>query len=93
MLRTHVTVFWLYICIKLWQSVDAHSGYSLPFPLSPFTVPLLCMDCAPAHYFHHSVNIGNYGGYFIFWDWLCGTNEKYMEINAKHLVAENRKAQ
>ncbi len=65
---------------KLWQSIDAHSGYSLPFPFSPWTIKAIGMDCSQAHYFHHSVNVGNYGGYFMFWDWLCGTNEKYASI-------------
>ena len=43
---------------KLWQSIDAHSGYDLPFPLSPWSA-IKYMDCAPAHDFHHSHNHGN----------------------------------
>lgn len=35
------------------------------------------MDCAPAHDFHHTHNTGNFGGWFIFWDWLCGTDQRY----------------
>lgn len=78
LLHAHVTLFWLYICLKLWQSIDAHSGYNLPFPWSPWNC-LPGMDCAPAHDYHHSHNVGNYGGYFIFWDWLMGTDLKYQD--------------
>ena len=58
--------------------------------------PLLCVrggnfwwlhlplqDCAPAHDFHHSHNTGNFGGFFVFWDWVCGTNESYAKFLAK----------
>jgi sterol desaturase/sphingolipid hydroxylase (fatty acid hydroxylase superfamily) len=70
----------MYSALKLWQSIDAHSGYNLPFPISPFSF-ITWMDCAPAHDYHHSNNLGNFGGFFIFWDWLMGTDEKYL----KHL--------
>lgn len=58
LLRSHVTVLFLYTGAKLWQSIDAHSGYDLPFPLSPWSA-IKYMDCAPAHDFHHSHNHGN----------------------------------
>jgi len=29
------------------------------------------------HDFHHSHNVGNFGSFFIFWDWICGTDYKY----------------
>ena len=53
----HVSVLVFYAGLKMWQSVDAHSGYNLPFPLCPFSA-LPYMDCAPAHSFHHSHNSG-----------------------------------
>ena len=90
LLRAHVTELWLYVACKLWQSVDAHSGYDLPFPLSPWAA-LRGMDCAPAHDFHHSHNVGNYGGYFIMWDYLMGTNVKYVAHVEKHYHDENRR--
>jgi sterol desaturase/sphingolipid hydroxylase (fatty acid hydroxylase superfamily) len=85
-LGSHITVFWFYIGLKMWQSIEAHSGYNPPFPISPFSV-IDSMDCAPAHDYHHSHNKGNFGGFFIFWDWLMGTDEKYgkfLEKNLKH---------
>eukprot|EP00038_Savillea_parva_P029211 m.69536 g.69536 ORF g.69536 m.69536 type:complete len:377 (+) comp8591_c0_seq1:62-1192(+) len=72
LLRTHVTVFWFCMCLKYWQSIDAHSGYALPFPWSPWSA-VSWMDCAPAHTYHHLETRGNYGGFFTFWDKVCGT--------------------
>jgi len=71
-LRVHLAVFWLYISLKLWQSIDAHSGYDLPFPVSPWSA-VRWMDCAPAHAYHHGEVRGNYGGFFTFWDHAFGT--------------------
>ena len=128
LLGSHAAVMAAYLGLKLLQSIDAHSGFDLPF--SPFSV-LRSMDCAPAHDFHrkstlssfvpktwsrtHSVyfpfcfgveckrrvtwlsllvgfdllyqlfadshNTGMYGGWFLFWDWICGTDQTYL----KHL--------
>jgi sterol desaturase/sphingolipid hydroxylase (fatty acid hydroxylase superfamily) len=72
LLSTHVTVFWLYLGLKLWQSIDAHSGFDLPFPWSPWSA-IRWMDCGPAHAYHHAETRGNYGGFFTFWDVACGT--------------------
>eukprot|EP00039_Didymoeca_costata_P016828 m.306817 g.306817 ORF g.306817 m.306817 type:complete len:275 (+) comp16457_c0_seq16:240-1064(+) len=82
LLKSHVVILWMSMVLKIWQSVDAHSGYDLPFPLSPFST-LYGMDCSPAHNFHHSHNIGNYGGYFTFWDHVCGTNKAYQAFLEK----------
>jgi len=82
LLECHTLVLLLVICMKLWQSIDAHSGYDFPFPLSPWSA-IKYMDCAPAHDFHHSHNVGNYGGYFMFWDKLCGTDEAYVAFQMK----------
>lgn len=82
-LGAHVNVMVLYSCLKLWQSTDAHCGYDLPFPLSPWSA-VRGLDCAPAHDFHHSHNAGNYGGYTVFWDWLMGTDLKYNVYKARN---------
>jgi sterol desaturase/sphingolipid hydroxylase (fatty acid hydroxylase superfamily) len=46
-------------------AVDAHSGYALPFPLSPFSL----FGVADQHDYHHSQNKGCYGSFFGLWDW------------------------
>jgi sterol desaturase/sphingolipid hydroxylase (fatty acid hydroxylase superfamily) len=68
--------------MKLAQSIEAHSGYNPPFPISVFSLLDVC-DCAPAHDFHHSHNTGNFGGFFIFWDWVCGTDGRYNKFLEK----------
>lgn len=34
--------------------------------------------CDPRHDYHHSHNVGNFGSFFVFWDWLCGTDQAYL---------------
>ena len=79
LLASHATVVVGYAGIKLWQSIDAHCGMILPPPLSLWN-SLPGMDCAGAHDYHHSHNVGNFGGFFMFWDWLCGTDAKFREF-------------
>ena len=35
------------------------------------------------HDYHHSTNVGNYSGFFSFWDTICGTNQHYYKAIAK----------
>lgn len=48
LLGSHVLVFWAYLVFRLWETFDAHSGYTLP-GLSPFsaipwwTGPQMCV--------------------------------------------------
>eukprot|EP00658_Telonema_sp_P-2_P016030 TRINITY_DN1620_c0_g2_i3.p1 TRINITY_DN1620_c0_g2~~TRINITY_DN1620_c0_g2_i3.p1 ORF type:complete len:220 (+),score=40.76 TRINITY_DN1620_c0_g2_i3:60-719(+) len=37
-LRSHCKVSLLYSWLKLWQSMESHSGYVFPFPLSPWSL-------------------------------------------------------
>ena len=82
LLGAHYRTFIFYTLLKLWQSIEAHSNYSFPFPFS-FWSFIEGMDCADAHDFHHSHNVGNYGGMFMFWDWICGTDAAYNKFRAK----------
>ena len=77
LLGSHSSVFVLYTCLKLNQSIEAHSGFDLPFPYSLWNCRYLGMDCAGAHDYHHSHNSGNFGGFFMFWDWVMGTDCAY----------------
>jgi sterol desaturase/sphingolipid hydroxylase (fatty acid hydroxylase superfamily) len=76
-----------HIGILLAQSIDAHGGLDLSFPLSCWNV-LPYSDCAVAHDFHHSNNVGNYGGFFSFWDSLCSTDLHYRS----HLMKKRQAA-
>ncbi len=90
LLGCHATVLWAYAALKLHQSIDAHSGFTLPFPLSPYSVAALGFDSARAHDFHHSHNRGCFGGWTIFWDWLCGTDGPYRAHIEKETTAAAR---
>ena len=85
LLGSHSSVFLLYTCLKLNQSIEAHSGFDLPFPYSLWNCRYLGMDCAGAHDYHHSHNSGNFGGFFMFWDWAMGTDRTYR----KHCLQKN----
>lgn len=78
---THAYVFWLWLFIRLLETIDAHSGYS--FPLSPFHA-LPFQGGAERHDFHHSHNVGCFGSFTIFWDWICGTDQAFLEWKAKN---------
>ena len=90
LLGSHASVAIGYMGIKIWQSIDAHSGFNLPFPLSPWNIGP-GMDCASAHDYHHSHNCGNYGGFFSFWDWLCGTDKSYQKYLKKEQERKKEK--
>jgi sterol desaturase/sphingolipid hydroxylase (fatty acid hydroxylase superfamily) len=79
-MSSHVQVLWLWLFIRLLETVDAHSGYR--FPLSPFHL-LPFQGGADRHDFHHSHNVGCFGSFTIFWDWLCGTDAKFLEFKRK----------
>jgi len=78
----HITTFWFWLFFREARSVDAHSGYNLPFH------PLRCLNFiygGPlAHDFHHQLagRNSNFGGYKI-WDWLMGTDKKFNEWQNK----------
>jgi sterol desaturase/sphingolipid hydroxylase (fatty acid hydroxylase superfamily) len=76
----HAKVFWLWLFVRLLETIDAHSGYS--FPCSPFHM-FAFQGGAERHDFHHSHNVGCFGSFTIFWDWICGTDQAFLEWKAK----------
>eukprot|EP00658_Telonema_sp_P-2_P046245 TRINITY_DN3435_c0_g2_i2.p1 TRINITY_DN3435_c0_g2~~TRINITY_DN3435_c0_g2_i2.p1 ORF type:complete len:387 (+),score=85.96 TRINITY_DN3435_c0_g2_i2:123-1283(+) len=71
----HWSTLLLYNCFRWIETVDAHSGYELPFSLFNL-VPVF--GSATMHDYHHRAVLGNYGA-STFWDWLCSTNSGYWE--------------
>mmetsp|Transcript_55562 Transcript_55562/g.109691 ORF Transcript_55562/g.109691 Transcript_55562/m.109691 type:complete len:263 (+) Transcript_55562:60-848(+) len=80
LMGSHAKVFWFWLFIRLLETIDAHSGYS--FPLSPFHM-FGFQGGADRHDFHHSHNVGCYGSFTIFWDWICGTDKAFLDWKAK----------
>lgn len=78
----HAKVFWLWLFIRLLETIDAHSGYNFPFnPFHAFSF----QGGAERHDFHHSHNVGCYGSFTIFWDWIMGTDQAFLEYKAKKM--------
>lgn len=74
LLGSHIYTVWLWVCIRIAESMDGHSGYDLwfiPFRYFPFR------PGPQVHDYHHSHNIGNYGSFFTLWDKLCGTDHSF----------------
>jgi len=79
-LSCHLSVIWVYIFLREWETLDAHSGYS--FPWSVWNLFPWLNGGPNFHDFHHSVNIGNFG-MLRFWDWALGTDIKYRTFMEK----------
>lgn len=87
---SHVVVFWAWLCLRIIETVDAHSGYNFSF--SPFTlIPFI--NGADRHDFHHSHNVGSYGSFFCFWDWIMGTDKPYNEYKKAQIRKEFAKVE
>jgi sterol desaturase/sphingolipid hydroxylase (fatty acid hydroxylase superfamily) len=88
-MQSHLFTFWLWLYIRLWETVYVHSGYS--FPYSPFNLFPAIQGGSERHYFHHSHNQGCYGSFTCFWDWICGTDAAFNEYQAQKKAAKGEK--
>ncbi|ODQ77684.1 hypothetical protein BABINDRAFT_163395 [Babjeviella inositovora NRRL Y-12698] len=66
----HLFTVCVWIVGRLWQAVDAHSGYEFPWSLHHF---LPFWAGAEHHDEHHHHFIGNYASSFRFWDYVLQT--------------------
>jgi len=70
----HISTLWFYLVLRLFQVIDAHSGYDFPFSLHHF---LPFWAGADFHDHHHRNFIGNYATSFRWCDWIFGTDGYY----------------
>lgn len=86
LMGSHVTTLWLWLALRLLETIDTHSGYS--FDWSP-TKWLPFLNGSVRHDFHHSHNTGCYGAMTPFWDYLMGTDATYHEFvkDREHFIA------
>eukprot|EP00051_Salpingoeca_urceolata_P007301 m.96482 g.96482 ORF g.96482 m.96482 type:complete len:282 (+) comp15192_c1_seq3:2261-3106(+) len=82
---SHFVVFLVYFATRLYETVDAHSGFS--FPWSPWS---LMYRAAQKHDFHHSHNQGNFGA--LIWDRFTGTDSKFKKFYKLGPFASDQKA-
>ncbi|TPX34468.1 hypothetical protein SmJEL517_g02887 [Synchytrium microbalum] len=83
-----ITVLW-WITIRLFQVIDAHSGYDFPWSLRHF-VPI--WSGAIFHDYHHSHFVGNYGSSFRYLDWILGTDKGFQEWSKQRSTEKEAEA-
>ncbi|KAL1857516.1 hypothetical protein VTK73DRAFT_8044 [Phialemonium thermophilum] len=66
----HLITMYLWIILRLFQAIDAHSGYDFPWSLRHF---LPFWAGADHHDLHHERFIGNYASSFRWWDFCLDT--------------------
>lgn len=87
-MRSHLETLLMFTALRMWQTVQSHSGFDLPFDpknncpgmtefLGMAAVSFPFYGGARRHDFHHSHNAGCYSDFLPFWDWLCGTDRHY----------------
>merc|ERR1711939_706069 len=70
----HIITMYVWIILRLFQAVDAHSGYDFPWSFQHI-FPL--WSGADHHDHHHQFFIGNYSTSFRIWDYVFGTEGSY----------------
>ncbi|OWB58852.1 hypothetical protein B5S28_g4938 [[Candida] boidinii] len=91
----HLFTICIWITLRLYQAVDAHSGYEFPFSFHYF-FPIWAG--ADHHDEHHNHFIGNYASSFRIWDYLLNTEagatakatrENKIKLKAEKIVKKN----
>lgn len=80
----HLLTLWLWMSVRVLETVEAHCGYHFPWSPSNF-LPLY--GGAEFHDFHHRVlytKSGNYASTFMYMDWLFGTDKDYRKQKSLH---------
>lgn len=76
----HIITVYLWIVMRLFQAVDAHSGYDFPISMHnwmPFWAG------ADHHDYHHMAFLGCYSTSFRWWDHLMATDMGYKRTRAR----------
>ncbi|KAL2112881.1 hypothetical protein VUR80DRAFT_6160 [Thermomyces stellatus] len=88
----HLVTMYIWIVARLFQAIDAHSGYDFPWSLRHF---LPFWAGADHHDVHHEKFIGNYASSFRWWDKLLDTeaSPEARKRRREAKVAKAKKAQ
>ncbi|OCH85077.1 C4-methyl sterol oxidase [Obba rivulosa] len=76
----HIVAVYIWITLRLFQAVDAHSGYDFPWSLQHI---LPFWSGAEHHDFHHMAFVNNFSTSFRWCDWLFGTDDRYRAYRAR----------
>jgi len=74
LLATHLFTVWAWLVVRLFQTVEVHSGYNFPWSLNNW-IPF--WGGAEFHDYHHMAFTGNYASTFTWWDKIFGTDAGY----------------
>jgi methylsterol monooxygenase len=91
--QLHVLTMYLWIVARLFQAIDAHSGYEFPWSLHHF---LPFWAGADHHDTHHERFIGNYASSFRWWDYMLDTEsgpEAAKKRRERRVAKEGKKVQ
>jgi len=80
----HLLTLYVWLAVRLYQTVEAHSGYDFPWTLTNF-IPF--WGGSHFHDFHHETFVGNYASSFTVWDWVFGTSRQYYARLEKRKLA------
>lgn len=78
----HLFTLWLWMILRVLETVEAHCGYDFPWSLSnlfPF------YGGADFHDYHHRLlftKSGNYASTFTYMDWIFGTDKGYRKLKS-----------
>jgi len=75
LLARHQMTLWVWLIVRVFQTVECHSGYNFPWSLNRW-VPL--WGGAEFHEHHHRTFLGNYASTFVYMDHLFGTDARYL---------------
>jgi methylsterol monooxygenase len=85
----HILTMYIWIVLRLFQAIDAHSGYEFPWSLHHF---LPFWAGAEHHDVHHEKFVGNYSSSFRWWDYCMGTETGSAAFKAKRASKSAEKA-
>ena len=85
----HILTVYLWITCRLFQAIDAHSGYEFPWSLHHF---LPFWAGADHHDVHHEKFVGNYSSSFRWWDYFMCTESGSAAFKMKRSAVAAEKA-
>lgn len=80
----HLITVYIWIILRLFQAIDAHSGYDFPWSLNKI-IPF--WSGADHHDYHHQAFTNCYSTSFRWWDHMLGTDTKYKAFRKQQQVA------
>jgi sterol desaturase/sphingolipid hydroxylase (fatty acid hydroxylase superfamily) len=95
LIKPHYLVFCAFLASTMVEIIDSHCGYDVPWAwLYPWSDRYYWGSGARAHDYHHSHNIGTYGGGLLgVWDRWLGTDADFRKFEERRLKELDAKVQ